>query len=147
MGNVRLVSPQAYDVRVVPTPGAPGAPVVPPGAINARTIGLMEVQAGFPPTPILLVPGNEIWHIEDIFVIPGDGTPNMRLELSVNGTPQPMTPTLGATAIVAPTRLKLPRSIMIPQAGSLAVNFVLVAVLAASSAVACHIKIMRYPVG
>lgn len=144
MGNVRLVSPQAYDVRVTA--------LIPAGGVaNTRTVGNIEVQAGIPAQTMVLVPGNEIWHIEDVFIVNaaamGAGTMNCRLEIMVNSAPQPMTPTLLVTSIADPTRLKLPRSIMVPAAGNITINFVqLVANATVSSDVACHLKIMRYPV-
>ena len=139
MGNVRLVSPQAYDIRVT-------FQVLPLAPINTRTVGLIETQAGIPPVAMILVPGNEVWHIEDIFTLTAE-TGVGRIEVMVNNSPQPFTPDQRTIDIVDPTRLKLPRSIMIPQAGNMTVNFVnLVANGAATSDLAVHMKCMRYPV-
>ena len=139
MGNVRLVSPQAYDIRVVFV-------VVPLTPVNTRTVGMIETQAGIPAVAMQLVPGNEVWHIEDIFTLTAE-TGIGRIELMVNSSPQPFTPDQRVIDIVDPTRLKLPRSVMVPQAGNITCNFVnLVANGATTSDLAVHLKCMRYPV-
>lgn len=142
MANVKLVSPQAYDVRIT-------AQINNGLAVNARTPGNIEVAAGVPAVVTQLIPGNEIWHVEDIFNPGADPEPcvgaQIRVELMVNGAAQPFSPTMVSINIADPTRLRLPRSIMMPPAASLNVNFVNVAVTTSTCDVAVHLKCMRYP--
>lgn len=151
MANVKLVSPQAYDIVVTAQIVGPTAGV---GlAANSRTVGNIITQAGIPPVQVALVPGNELWHIEDIFNALADPTPvgvgtlgiDVQVEIVVNGTPQPFTPTMSAINVADDSRLRLPRSVMLPAAGSLNVNFVNMAITTSTGNVSVHLKTLRYP--
>lgn len=147
MANVKLVSPQAYDVLVTAQINGPTAGVGLPA--NSRTVGNIVTQAGIPAVTTALVPGNELWHIEDIFntlasPIPIVGS-DIQVEIVVNGAPQPTTPSMSGINVAQDTRFKLPRSIMLPAAASMNVNFVNIAVTTSTGNVSVHLKILRYP--
>jgi len=141
MANERLVSQQAYMVRVT-------AALVPGLGANQRTVGNITTKAGMPPVIQALVPGNETWHIEDIYNPGGIPVNETAVEILVNNTSQPYSPYLTAIRIADPTRAKLPRTIMLSPASSLNVNFInIVAIVTTTEDIAVHIKIMRYPSG
>jgi hypothetical protein len=94
---------------------------------NTRTSGTIQRRAGDSALASQQAPFREVWHIEDIYFVGTNPSPDVQVVIKVDGVDQPITPLASSVNIDELSRLKLPITLPIPRGSVCTVDLINIA--------------------
>lgn len=95
---------------------------------STRTAGTIQRRAGDSALSSQQAPFREVWHIEDIYYVGTNPSPDVQIVIKVDGVDQPITPLASSVNTSTLSRFKLPVTLPIPRGSVCTIDLINLAV-------------------